>query len=328
MRGFAYVQADSAESARELVRDDPQARFYAGGTTLVDLMKGGVEVPSRIVDISRLPLSGIESRGDHLRIGALARNSDVAYDSTVAAQFPALAQALLSGASGQLRNAATVGGNLLQRTRCPYFRETRWRCNKREPGSGCDALDGFNRAHALLGTSEDCIAAYPGDMAVALAALSANVVIEGTTGERVIGLDEFYVLPAADPRRETTLAHGELVVGVEVRFAPLHARSRYVKVRDRASYEFALVSVACAVELDGGRIGAARLALGGIATVPWRARKAEDALIGMTPSDEVFARAAEIALERAVPRRYNRFKLDLAHRTIMRALRETCEETR
>jgi xanthine dehydrogenase YagS FAD-binding subunit len=328
MRRFAYVEADSADSARDLVRDDPQARFYAGGTTLVDLMKAGVEIPSRVVDISHLPLAGIESRGDHLRIGALARNSDVAYDPTVAARFPALSEALLSGASGQLRNAATVGGNLLQRTRCPYFRETRWRCNKREPGSGCDALEGFNRTHAVLGTSEDCIAAYPGDMAVALVALGANVVIEGVTGERVVALEEFYVLPDGNPQHETTLAHGELVTGIELRFAPLHERSRYLKVRDRASYEFALVSVASAVELDGERIGGARLALGGIATIPWRAHDAEDALIGMTPSDEIFARAAEVALAGARPRRYNRFKVELAQRTIVRALRESCEAAR
>jgi xanthine dehydrogenase YagS FAD-binding subunit len=325
MRRFAYVQADSADSARDLVRADPQARFYAGGTTLVDLMKGGVEVPSRIVDISHLPLTGIESRGDHLRIGALARNSDVAYDPVVAARFPALSEALLSGASGQLRNAATIGGNLLQRTRCPYFRETRWRCNKREPGSGCDALEGFNRSHALLGTSDACIATYPGDMAVALAALSASVVIEGAGGERVVALEDFYVLPGEQPERETTLAHGELVTGVELRFAPLHERSHYVKVRDRASYEFALVSVACAVELDGERIRTARLALGGIATVPWRAHAAEEMLLGMTASDEVFARAAEVALAGARPRRYNRFKVELAQRTIVRALREICE---
>ncbi len=324
MRRFAFVEAESAAAARALVRDDPDARFYAGGTTLVDLMKGGVEVPSRVVDISRLPLTGIETRGDRLRIGALARNSDVAYDPTVAARFPALAQALLSGASGQIRNAATVGGNLLQRTRCTYFRETRWRCNKRAPGSGCDALDGFNRSHALLGTSESCIATNPSDMAVALAALSAHVVIEGEGGERTVALDDFYLLPGDRPQHETSLAHGELIVAVELRFAPAHERSAYLKLRDRASYEFALVSVAAGVELAGGRIASARLALGGVATVPWRALAAEDVLAGASADDATFRRAADAALADARPRAHNGFKVELARRAIVRALRELC----
>jgi xanthine dehydrogenase YagS FAD-binding subunit len=322
MHRFAYVEADSAQAARELVRVDPQARFYAGGTTLVDLMKGGVEVPSRIVDISHLPLAGIAVRPDGVRIGALARNSEVAYHATIATRLPALAQALLSGASGQIRNTATVGGNLLQRTRCPYFRETRWRCNKREPGSGCDALEGYNRMHAVLGTSESCIAAYPGDMAVALAALSAQIVVEGEGGERRVPLEQFYLLPGARPERETTLAHGELVTAVEIPFAPVHERSRYLKVRDRASYEFALVSVACGVVLEDGRIREARLALGGIATIPWRAHEAEVQLVGASATDETFARAARTALSGAQPRRHNAFKLELAQRTIVRALRE------
>ena len=324
MRRFEFVEAESAAAARALVRDDPDARFYAGGTTLVDLMKGGVEVPSRVVDISRLPLTGVEVRGDRVRIGALARNSDVAYDATVAARFPALAQALLSGASGQIRNAATIGGNLLQRTRCTYFRETRWRCNKREPGSGCDALDGFNRGHALLGTSDACIATNPSDMAVALAALSADVVVEGDGGERVVPLAEFYLLPGDRPQRETSLAHGELIVGIELRFAPAHERSAYLKLRDRASYEFALVSVAAGVELAGGRIASARLALGGVGTVPWRAREAEDALAGASPDEAAFRRAADAALAGARPRAHNGFKAELARRAIVRALRELC----
>ncbi len=324
MRRFEFVEAESAAAARALVRDDPDARFYAGGTTLVDLMKGGVEVPSRVVDISRLPLTGIEVRGDRVRIGALARNTDVAYDATVAARFPALAQALLSGASGQIRNAATIGGNLLQRTRCPYFRETRWRCNKRAPGSGCDALEGFNRGHALLGTSEACIATNPSDMAVALAALSAHVVIEGERGERVVPLGEFYLLPGDRPQYETSLAHGELITAVELRFAPAHERSAYLKLRDRASYEFALVSVAAGVELDGGRIASARLALGGVGTVPWRSLAAEDALAGAAADEAAFRRAADAALAGARPRAHNGFKVELARRAIVRALRELC----
>jgi xanthine dehydrogenase YagS FAD-binding subunit len=321
MRAFEYVVADSPAAARKLVREVDGARFYAGGTTLIDLMKGDVEQPRRVVDISRLPLSSIEMRGDVLRIGALARNSDVAYDPAIATRFPAVSEALLSGASGQIRNAATAGGNLLQRTRCTYFRETRWRCNKREPGSGCDALDGFNRGHAILGTSEACIATYPGDFAVALAALSATVIAEGDGGERRIAFEDFYVLPGEHPERETSLAPGELITAIELHDEPLHRRSHYLKVRDRASYEFALVSVACAIELDGEKIAGARLALGGVATVPWRARAAEAALAGAVAGDAAFANAAELALSGAALRKDNAFKLELAKRAIVRALR-------
>jgi xanthine dehydrogenase YagS FAD-binding subunit len=324
MRGFEYVLADSPASARALAGEVDGARYYAGGTTLVDLMKSDVERPRRVVDISRLPLTAVDTRGDVVRIGALARNSDVAYDANVAARFPAVAEALLSGASGQIRNAATIGGNLLQRTRCTYFRETRWRCNKREPGSGCDALEGFNRGHAILGTSEACIATYPGDLAIALCALEATVVVEGDGGERVVPLDAFYVQPGERPERETTLAPGELIVAVELRAVPWYARSHYLKVRDRASFEFALASVACAVELDGGLIAQARVALGGVATVPWRAREAEEALAGAAPSDETFRRAAHAALAGAKPREHNAYKVELAQRAIVRALRTVC----
>ncbi len=324
MRAFDYVVADSPAAARALAGEVPDARFYAGGTTLVDLMKADVERPARVVDISRLPLAAIERRGDIVRIGALARNSDVAYDATVAQNFPAVSEALLSGASGQIRNAATIGGNLLQRTRCTYFRETRWRCNKREPGSGCDALDGFNRGHAILGTSDACIATYPGDLAVALAALSARVVVESDAGERVVALDDFYVLPGDHPARETSLAHGELITAIELTIEPLYARSHYLKVRDRASYEFALVSAACAVELNGGRIAQARLALGGVGTVPWRAHDAETTLAGAAPDDRAFRRAADVALTGARPREHNGFKVELAKRAIVRALRTVC----
>ena len=324
MRGFEYVVADSPASARALAGETDGARYYAGGTTLVDLMKSDVERPRRVVDISRLPLTAVELRGDAVRIGALARNSDVAYDANVAARFPVVAEALLSGASGQIRNAATIGGNLLQRTRCTYFRETRWRCNKREPGSGCDALDGFNRGHAILGTSEACIATYPGDLAIALCALEASVVVEGDGGERAVPLDALYVQPGERPERETTLAPGELIVAVELRAVPWYARSHYLKVRDRASFEFALASVACAVRLDGGRIAEARVALGGVATVPWRAREAEAALAGAAPSDETFRRAADAALAGAKPREHNAYKVELAKRAIVRALRTVC----
>ncbi|MBV8370744.1 MAG: xanthine dehydrogenase family protein subunit M [Candidatus Eremiobacteraeota bacterium] len=324
MRAFEYVVADSAASARALAQEVDGARFYAGGTTLVDLMKGDVERPPRVVDISRLPLTAIELRDGVLRIGALARNSDVANHPLVKRHFPALSEALLSGASGQIRNAATIGGNLLQRTRCPYFRETRWRCNKREPGSGCDALDGFNRTHAVLGTSEACIATYPGDLSVALSALSAAIVIAGEGGERNVSLDEFYYLPGDSPQIETALAPGELITGVELLADPMHERSHYLKVRDRASYEFALVSVACAVELDGPRIVTARLALGGVATVPWPAYEATRVLKGAVADEATFRRAAEAALSGAVPRRHNAFKIELAQRAIVRALRTVC----
>ncbi len=324
MRAFEYVVADSPAAARELAREVDGARFYAGGTTLIDLMKGDVEQPRRVVDISRLPLASIEVHGDVVRIGALARNSDIAYDETIATRFPAVSEALLSGASGQIRNAATAAGNLLQRTRCTYFRETRWRCNKREPGSGCDALDGFNRGHAILGTSAACIATYPGDFAVALAALSATVIVEGEGGERRIAFDDFYQLPGEHPERETSLAPGELITAIELHDEPLHRRSHYLKVRDRASYEFALVSVACAAELEGENIRAARLALGGVATVPWRARAAEEALAGAVAGDAAFANAAELALRGAALRKDNAFKLELAKRAIVRALRTVC----
>jgi xanthine dehydrogenase YagS FAD-binding subunit len=324
MRAFEYVVADSPASARTLVREVDGARFYAGGTTLIDLMKSDVERPRRVVDISRLPLTAVERRGDVVRIGALARNSDVAYDPLIAQHFPAVSEALLSGASGQIRNAATIGGNLLQRTRCTYFRETRWRCNKREPGSGCDALDGFNRSHAVLGTSDACIATYPGDLAVALAALSARVVVEGDGGERTIAFEDFYVLPGDRPDRETAVAPGELITAVELIAEPLHARSHYLKVRDRASFEFALVSVACAAEVSGGKIAHARIALGGVGTVPWRARDAESALIGAAPDDVAFRDAADIALAGAKPRAHNGFKVELAKRAIVRALRTVC----
>jgi xanthine dehydrogenase YagS FAD-binding subunit len=287
-------------------------------------MKADVERPRRVVDISRLPLTTIELHDGRIRIGALARNSDVAHDPAVKTNFPALSEALLSGASGQIRNAATIGGNLLQRTRCSYFRDTRWRCNKREPGSGCDALDGFNRGHAVLGTSDACIATYPGDMAVALAALSANVVIEGDAGERIVSLDEFYLLPGDRPQHETSLVPGELITAIELQATPLHARSHYLKVRDRASYEFALVSVACAVDLHEGRIEHARIALGGVGTVPWRAYDAEDALHGASPGDDAFRRAAGVALAGAQPRAHNGFKVELAKRAIVRALRTVC----
>ncbi len=323
MRDFEFVVAGSAGEARALAAAGG-TRFYAGGTTLVDLMKADVERPRRVVDISRLPLAAVEQRGGVVRIGALARNSDVAYDPAVAQRFPLVAEALLSGASGQIRNAATIGGNLLQRTRCTYFRDTRWRCNKREPGSGCDALDGFNRGHAVLGTSDACIATYPGDFAVALVAASARVEVESDAGRRLVAVEDFFVAPGDRPERETALAPGDLITAVELDADTLFERSHYLKVRDRASYEFALASVAVAVELDGDRIARARLALGGVATTPWRAHDAEAALTGARAGDDAFRRAADAALAGARPRVHNAYKIELAKRAIVRALRAVC----
>jgi len=320
MRAFEFVTARTASAAREAHGGRPGAHFLAGGTTLVDLMKADVARPDVVIDINALPLAGVDTAGDRVRIGALARNSDVAYDETIAREFPALVQALLSGASGQIRNMATIGGNLLQRTRCTYFREPQYACNKREPGSGCDALDGFNRTHAVLGTSDACIATHASDMAVALAALEANVIVQTASGERVIALESFYTQPGRQPDRETTLAHGDLIVGIEIERSALHRRSHYLKLRDRASYEFALVSAAVALESDGPVIRSARIALGGVATVPWRARDAEALLAGATAGEDAFRRAADAALAGAVARKYNGFKIELAKRAIVRAL--------
>jgi xanthine dehydrogenase YagS FAD-binding subunit len=321
MRAFEFVTARTAAAAREAHGGRPGAQFLAGGTTLVDLMKADVARPDVVIDINALPLAAIDSSGDRVRIGALARNSDVARDQTVARAFPVLAEALLSGASGQIRNMATIGGNLLQRTRCTYFREPQYACNKRDPGSGCDALEGFNRLHAVLGASDACIATHASDMAVALSALDAIVIVQTADGERAIALDAFYTLPGDRPERETTLQHGDLIVAIDIERKDLYRRSHYLKLRDRASYEFALVSAAVALECEGRIIRAARIALGGVATVPWRAREAEAALVGATASDDAYRRAADVALGGAVARKHNGFKIELAKRAIVRALR-------
>ncbi|MFN2460157.1 MAG: xanthine dehydrogenase family protein subunit M [Candidatus Velthaea sp.] len=325
MQPFEFVAVTTAADARELHGGRADARFLAGGTTLVDLMKAGVERPRLVVDINGLPLARVNADAGRVRIGALARNSDVAYDETVAREFPAVAQALLSGASGQLRNMATVGGNLLQRTRCPYFREPQYRCNKRAPGTGCDALEGFNRLHAVLGGSDACIATHPSDFAVALVAVDAGVVVETAAGERSIPVVDFYRLPGDRPDIETALEHGDLVVGVDLPRAALYGRSAYVKLRDRASYEFALASAAVALDISGGVIRAARVALGGVATVPWRARGAEAALEGSAPGADAFARAADAAVDGAVARTHNAFKIELARRAVVRALATAAE---
>jgi xanthine dehydrogenase YagS FAD-binding subunit len=321
MRPVSYVRADGAEEAIARVSGDPAAAFLAGGTTEVDLVRLGVARPDLLVDINRLPLAGIDALPDGgVRIGALARMSDVARDPVVMERYPAVSAALLLGASEQLRNMASMGGNLCQRVRCPYFRDNVSPCNKREPGTGCSALGGINRGHAVLGTSEHCIATHPSDLAVALVALDAVVHTEGPNGERVIPIDDFFLLPGNTPHREHPLEHGELIVAIVLPASPVARTSLYLKVRDRESYEFALASAAVALRIEGGVIGDVRLALGGIATKPWRARRAEQVLMGAPAEAASFARAAREELASAAPRGLNAFKVELAQRTIVRAL--------
>jgi xanthine dehydrogenase YagS FAD-binding subunit len=328
MKPFSYAAATDLREAGGRVAGNPRARFLAGGTTLVDLLKLEVEVLDAVVDINALPLAGIEPLpGGGVRIGALVSNADLANDALIRRRYPALSEALLSGASPQLRNMATTGGNLMQRTRCTYFRDPASACNQRQPGAGCAALAGYHRSHAVLGTSDRCIATHPSDMAVALAAFDAVVRTRRPDGaERAIALADFHVAYGEDPARQCVLEHGELIVGVELPPVPWFARSHYLKVRDRASYEFALASAAVALDLvDAGagettRIRAARVALGGIATRPWRSPEAERALTGGGAGDAAFHAAAEAALAAARPRRDNAFKVELAKRVLVRAL--------
>lgn len=319
MRPVSYSRATDVMNAVATVTTDPRSAFLAGGTTEVDLLRLNVVQPARLIDINPLPLREIEDLPDGgLRIGALARMSDVA--EACGERFPMLAQSLLLGASPQLRNMASMGGNLMQRVRCGYFRDTASACNKRIPGSGCAALDGINRGHAVLGTSEHCIATHPSDAAVALVALDAVVHTEGPNGTRSIPIDDFFLLPGDTPDREHPLEHGELIVSIEIPALPVARNSRYLKVRDRESYEFALASVAVAARVDDGVFREIRLALGGVATKPWRARRAEEVLHGASAELERFAEAAGAELETAVPRKWNGFKIELAQRTIIRAL--------
>ena len=323
MRTVDFLRAHEMTDAIDAVAHDPSARFLAGGTTLVDLMKCGVEEPGRVVDITDLPgLDAIEADDSRLRVGALARMSDVADHQIVQQRWPAVAQALGQGASPQLRNMATIGGNLLQRTRCRYFRDADvTACNKRDPGSGCAAMDGENRGHAVLGTSDACIATNPGDLAVALVALDAVVHTRGLDSQRVIPIDEFFLLPADSPHREHPLVWGELITGIEVPASLVAQRSCYVKVRDRASYEFAAASAAVGLDLAAdGTIRTAAVALGGVATKPWREPTVEAALVGRKVSDRTFREAASLAASGARPRKHNAYKVELARRTVMRAL--------
>jgi xanthine dehydrogenase YagS FAD-binding subunit len=323
MKPFTFVQVQESQAALAEVGKE-SARFIAGGTNLVDLMKMEVETPRRVIDINLLPLQQIAPLPEGgVRIGALVRNSDLAYDSTIRKRYPVLSEALLSGASAQLRNMATVGGNLMQRTRCPYFYDIVFACNKRAPGTGCSALTGFNRSHAVLGGSDHCIATHPSDMCVALVALEAVVRVQGPKGERTIPIAAFHLLPGDTPQNETALAPDELITAVDVPNVPFAAKSHYLKVRDRASYEFALAAAAVALEVNDGTIRQARIALGGVATKPWRATKAEQALVGAKLNDDSYRAAADIALHDAKPQKYNAFKVDLVKRTLISALKTT-----
>jgi xanthine dehydrogenase YagS FAD-binding subunit len=323
VRPFEYERADDAGAAVAAVAQRPDAAFLAGGTNLVDHMKLGVASPELLVDVSRLALDQVEELpGGGLRVGANVRNSELAAHPLVRARYPMLSHALLAGASGQLRNLATTGGNLLQRTRCVYFQDVTTPCNKREPGSGCSALEGYTRYHAVLGASEHCVATHPSDMAVALAALDAVVRVQGPDGEREIPIAELHRLPGDEPERDTTLAHGELITAVDLPELPVAARSTYRKVRDRASYAFALVSVAAALAVEDGSVSDVRIAFGGLAHKPWRAERAEQALRGAPATDESFAAAADAELEAAEPLRDNAFKLPMARGALTAVLRE------
>jgi xanthine dehydrogenase YagS FAD-binding subunit len=328
MMAFEYARATDVAEAVNLKAANPQAKFIAGGTNLVDLMKYEVERPSKLIDVSRLPLNKVEETADGgLRIGALVANSELAYHPLVERRYPVLSSALLAGASQQLRNMASVGGNLLQRTRCAYFYDVATPCNKREPGTGCGAIGGHNRMHAILGTSDACVAVHPSDMCVALAVLEATVHVIGPRGERTIALSDFHRLPGDTPQRDTNLEVDELITAIELPPRSFATNYTYLKIRDRLSYAFALVSVAVGLELDGGSIKEARFALGGVAHKPWRNAQAEAALRGKAASEAVFAQAADAVLRDARASGHNTFKIELARRAIIRALSQAARGT-
>ncbi|MGN6250330.1 MAG: FAD binding domain-containing protein [Marmoricola sp.] len=325
---FEYRRAADAASAVAAVAERPEAAFLGGGTNLVDNMLLGVTGPELLLDVSGLPLDGVEETADgSVRIGTNVRNSDLAAHPLVRERYPVLAEALLAGASGQLRNAATTGGNLLQRTRCAYFRDVTTPCNKREPGSGCSAIGGWTRYHAILGASPACIAVHPSDMAVAMSALEATVIVLGADGERRIPATELHRLPGDDPSRDTVLEHGELITAVELPAAGARCSS-YRKVRDRASYAFALVSVAAVLEVEHGTVRDVRIALGGVAHKPWRARVAEEGLRGGPATEDAFRAAAEAELAAATPQDQNAFKVPMATNTVVAVLRDLAEGSR
>jgi xanthine dehydrogenase YagS FAD-binding subunit len=323
MNPITYLAGTSVADATRAVGAAPEGAFLAGGTTLVDLMKLDVLTPAVLVGLDRLPLDTIEMRTDGLHVGAMVTNSELAWHPDIREYYPALSEAILSGASTQLRNMATTAGNIMQRTRCGYFRDINAACNRREPGTGCDAIDGLHRGHAVLGTSDRCIAVHASDMCVALVMFDAIVhtqKVDGTKG--VYGLNDFHLVPGDTPERETVLEHGELITHVVLPPLLWSWRSHYLKVRDRASYEFALTSASVALQMNGDQIALARLALGGVGTKPWRAWDAESQLHGQAATPATFAAAAETALARALPRRDNAFKIELAKRTIVRAFTE------
>jgi xanthine dehydrogenase YagS FAD-binding subunit len=326
MINFEYTRATGVAEAVRLMAADPKAKFIAGGTNLIDLMKEDVERPTRLIDISRLPLDAIEATdAGGVRIGALVPNSDLAYHPLIEQRYPLLSSAILAGASQQLRNMASTGGNLLQRTRCYYFYDVATPCNKREPGSGCSAAHGLNRMHAILGASEDCVATHPSDMCVALAALQAKVHVTGPSGDRTIAFADFHRLPGNTPQLDTNLEPGELITAVELPAEGFATHYTYLKIRDRLSYAFALVSVAAGLDLDGDVIKDARLALGGVAHKPWRSPEAESALRGQGANYETFTRAADLVLREAKGLAHNAFKIGLAHRAIIRALGQAAQ---
>jgi xanthine dehydrogenase YagS FAD-binding subunit len=321
MNQFQYNRTNEPLNAVKMLAKDPDAHFLAGGTNLIDLMKMGVVIPSKLVDINHLPFSGIEKLPHALRIGALVTNSEVAENEFIKANFPLLSLAINAGASPQLRNMATTGGNLMQRTRCPYFFDTTMPCNKRVPGSGCGALEGINRMHAIFGASDQCIAVNPSDMNVALRALDAVVQVSGPKGARAIPIADFHRLPGDHPELDNTLQKGELITAVDLPYSPFTKNVSYLKVRDRSSYAFALVSAAVALHIENGTIKEARLAMGGVAHKPWRLTAAEEFLKGKAVSEDNFRQAAQIAMQGAKAYPYNRFKLKLAPNTLVQSLK-------
>ena len=328
MINFEYTRATDVADAVRRMAADPRAKFIAGGTNLIDLMKEDVERPAQLIDISRLPLNKVEETAEGgLRIGALVPNSSLAYHPLIEQRYPMLASAILAGASAQLRNMASTGGNLLQRTRCYYFYDTATPCNKREPGTGCSAIKGLNRIHAILGASEACVATHPSDMCVALAALEATMHVTGPAGERAIAFADFHRLPGNTPQQDTNLHPDEIVTAVELPGRGFSKNYTYLKIRDRLSYAFALVSAAAGLELESGVIKEARLALGGIAHKPWRDAAAESALRGEAPNQAAFAQAADLILRDAKGLEHNAFKIDLARRVIARALTQAAQGT-
>jgi xanthine dehydrogenase YagS FAD-binding subunit len=328
MNNFGYSRAADVADAVRQIAADPAAKFIAGGTNLVDLMKYDVMRPARLIDISHLPLKTVEqTKEGGVRIGALVPNSDLAYHPLIETRYPILSSAILAGASQQLRNMASTGGNLVQRTRCFYFYDVATPCNKREPGSGCSAINGINRINGILGTSESCIATHPSDMCVALAVLEAKVHVTGPSGERTIALEEFHRLPGDTPHLDNNLKRDEIITAIELPAKGYAAHHSYLKIRDRLSYAFALVSVAAALDMDGGRIKEARFALGGVAHKPWRNRDAEVALRGAAPDRTAFVKAADILLRDAKGYSHNTFKIGLARRAIIRTLTQAANAT-